>query len=376
MTQPGLLPEQFDLLEVVIRAYEAHLPDRTSFRIGRYVTGVRLTHPGLSVNDVDIHEGDLLELAEAGLVRRVSDTQFDLTAQGLNVKNSPAPMTDAGDPVGRPMPSESARTKSSTAVHWVLVASPSDVEAERAATVEAVERWNASHWREMHAVLVASRWEIAATPAQGEPQSLIDRQLVDDADIVVAIFWSRLGGGGNDKTSGTVHEINLCINRGKQVLLYFCDRDVPKNILDPEQYAALEKYQKSIRNSSLYRTFETPDQLQTLLLQDLTAAVANLAERGSSNSPGERLVADPNDALPWEDRPGAPMFSISPGLENRKKDVTLGATLRIRSEPMVGALKLSAGINEEAMLQTHLMLQNSRDPNETKHQAKPIPLTL
>ncbi|MGA7316625.1 MAG: hypothetical protein WBX22_21955 [Silvibacterium sp.] len=73
----------------------------------------------------------------------------------------------------------------------VLIASPSGVVSERDVVAEVIESWNSAHARATGVTLQARRWELDAVPALGErPQGLLNRQLVDEADFVIALFFS------------------------------------------------------------------------------------------------------------------------------------------------------------------------------------------
>ena len=107
-------------------------------------------------------------------------------------------------------------------VFKVLIASPSDVQKERETIVAVIDRWNAANSQHMGLVLEPIRWESHAYPASGDyPQGLINQQIVDDADIVVGVFWHRLGTPTPKADSGTLEEIERLRSRDKQVLLYF-----------------------------------------------------------------------------------------------------------------------------------------------------------
>src|ERR1700730_820503 len=76
----------------------------------------------------------------------------------------------------------------------VLIASPSDLAEERQAATEAVNEWNAQHAVAEAAVLLPVKWETHALPTSGaRPQAVINEQLVDHCDILIGMFWTKLG---------------------------------------------------------------------------------------------------------------------------------------------------------------------------------------
>ncbi|MGH8013167.1 MAG: hypothetical protein ACREQ4_11765, partial [Candidatus Binataceae bacterium] len=76
----------------------------------------------------------------------------------------------------------------------VLLAAPSDVTEEHALVAEAINDWNVQHGDSVAARVELMNWRTHAHPEAGRrPQALINRQFADRADVVLAIFWRRLG---------------------------------------------------------------------------------------------------------------------------------------------------------------------------------------
>lgn len=87
-----------------------------------------------------------------------------------------------------------ANASNQASILRVLIASPSDVDEEREAIRRVMEQWNAQYSSTLGAVLLPVDWRTHATLEMGErPQGILNRQLVETSDIVVAVFWTRLG---------------------------------------------------------------------------------------------------------------------------------------------------------------------------------------
>jgi hypothetical protein len=128
----------------------------------------------------------------------------------------------------------------------VLVASPGDVAEERAALRQAMWEWNDEHAAALGVVLLPVGWETHSRPELGDhPQHLIDRQIAEGADVLIGVFWTRLGTPTPEADSGTVHEIESFADAGKPVLLYFSDRPAVPTSVDLDQLGAVQKFRKA-----------------------------------------------------------------------------------------------------------------------------------
>jgi hypothetical protein len=89
----------------------------------------------------------------------------------------------------------------------VLIASPSDVSAERDVVESAIREWNANHRAQSGIMLHAVRWETHSYPATGErPQGIINRQIVDSGHLLIGIFGNRVGTPTGEAQSGTIED--------------------------------------------------------------------------------------------------------------------------------------------------------------------------
>jgi len=161
-------------------------------------------------------------------------------------------------------------------VYRVVIGSPGDLKSERFVAREAIHAWNEQNTRRLRAVLQPVMWEIHATPELGaHPQAIINRQLVDAGDILVCMFWTRLGTPTPDAQSGTVEEIRRFLKSRKPVLVYFCARSLPQAV-DIEQWERLKKFSKEIKTQGLVDQFEQPEELVEKLQRHLTRTIERL----------------------------------------------------------------------------------------------------
>jgi hypothetical protein len=94
------------------------------------------------------------------------------------------------------------------------------------------------------------RWETDAVPEQGDrPQGIINKQIVDRADVLIGAFWTRLGTETDIAASGTAEEINRFIDANKPVALYFSTQPVKLDSVDLEQYKRLQDFKRELGKS-------------------------------------------------------------------------------------------------------------------------------
>lgn len=143
----------------------------------------------------------------------------------------------------------------------VFIASPGDVNWARAQIRQSVHAWNQVHTKHRKTVLLPLGWETSSAPNMGRPaQEQINDQLVSDADILVGVFWTRLGTPTEEYDSGTVEEIERHIQAGKPTLLYFSEEPVAMSSVNRAEYERLEKFKESCQSRGLYHQFDSPAQ--------------------------------------------------------------------------------------------------------------------
>lgn len=122
----------------------------------------------------------------------------------------------------------------------VMIASPSDVAEERQLVRDAIYEWNAIHSKQFGVMLNPVGWETHVAPEMGSrPQEIINKRILNNSDILLAIFWTRLGTETGEYVSGTVEEISKHINSQKLTSIYICDKPIPPSQIT-EQYQKLQ----------------------------------------------------------------------------------------------------------------------------------------
>ena len=160
----------------------------------------------------------------------------------------------------------------------VLIASPSDMPEERQIATDVIVEWNALHAATEGVVLLPVRWETHAMPEMTErPQDAINRQLVAECDLMLGMFWTKLGTNTGIANSGTLEEIDQFVSSNRPAMLYFSRRPIDPGTIDQEQHARLRQFQHETCQKALTSSFTSLDDLRRILFRDLTRQVQTLA---------------------------------------------------------------------------------------------------
>jgi len=189
-------------------------------------------------------------------------------------------------------------------LYRVLIASPGDVTEERAIVREEVARWNSMHSESMKIILLPVGWETDATPDLRERgQAVINRQLVDSCDILIGVFWTRIGTPTPEAESGTVEEIERAVAEGKRCIVYFSDKPVSLSSVDPEQYERLKEYRKELRPSGLTRLYLDISEFKEKVFDHITATIYEFAREDVERRAAEQEARVTEQAIGLDIQP-------------------------------------------------------------------------
>ena len=159
-------------------------------------------------------------------------------------------------------------------VYKVMIASPSDVSAERSIVREVLSEWNVVNSDARRQVLLPIGWETHSVPEMGDrPQALINKQILHDCDLLVGVFWTRIGTATGEYASGTVEEIEEHIKTGRPTMLYFSSAPVLPDSVDSDQYRRLKEFKLSCQSRGLYEPYGDIQDFRTKLYRQLQLKV-------------------------------------------------------------------------------------------------------
>ncbi|MBK9624978.1 MAG: DUF4062 domain-containing protein [Rhodocyclaceae bacterium] len=143
-------------------------------------------------------------------------------------------------------------------VFKVMIASPGDVAAERNVIREVITEWNNVNADSRRTVLLSIGWETHSVPEMGNrPQAIINKQILGCCDLLVGVFWTRLGTETGAYQSGTVEEIEEHLKAGKPAMLYFSDVPVVMGSVNEAQYARLKGFRDDCMTRGLLESYSS-----------------------------------------------------------------------------------------------------------------------
>lgn len=143
-------------------------------------------------------------------------------------------------------------------VFRVFIGSPGDVRQERDIARDIIYDWNGIYAPSRGIMLQPFAWETHSVPEMGAPpQKILNKQLLKAADVLIAVFWTRIGTPTGTHRGGTVEEIEEHLAAGKPALIYFSDVPIRPDSVDDVQYQALRQFKESMKNRGLLDSYST-----------------------------------------------------------------------------------------------------------------------
>lgn len=152
----------------------------------------------------------------------------------------------------------------------VMIASPGDVEQEREEVRNAIYNWNDINSKNTSMILNPIGWETHGAPEMGDrAQALINKRLLTDCDLLIAVFWTRIGTPTGSYESGTVEEIERHIAEDKPTMIYFSKTPIDYSKVDRDQYDLLMKKKDEWKNKGRIEEFSSLQEFKDKLNKQL-----------------------------------------------------------------------------------------------------------
>lgn len=97
--------------------------------------------------------------------------------------------------------------------------------------------------------------------------------MVQQCDMLIGMFWTRLGTSTGVAESGTVEEIDLFVAARKPAFLYFSRRPIDPDRIELKQFKKLRKFKANTYKNALTGSFKSISDLRRALQSDLLRQV-------------------------------------------------------------------------------------------------------
>ena len=153
----------------------------------------------------------------------------------------------------------------------LLISCPGDVQGEVKLIEDAVGEFNELYTKPLGITIQTRHWSKSSyAQSGGKPQALLNEQFVSECDAAVAIFWTRFGTPTDEYGSGTEEEIEIMLQSGKQVFMYFSEKSCPPSQVDDEGYKRVRAFREKYKDKGVYFTYSTDEEFRKLFLAHLS----------------------------------------------------------------------------------------------------------
>jgi len=210
----------------------------------------------------------------------------------------------------------------------VMAAYPSDV-AEEAATLDSIASDLNRTIGDLHGIrFEILNWLRDVRPGLGsDAQDVINRQIGDGYEILIATFWTRAGTPTPRAKSGTIEEIEIAVAKARKngnspaILVYMKNAGAPILNLDIEQLRTLSDFRSWLNdNGILYKEFSDRTSYEATLRLDLAKVAKELAhdltnQVASTND--EAVIEEELGLLDYLDRQDASFVRMGEIIEDQ-----------------------------------------------------------
>ena len=153
----------------------------------------------------------------------------------------------------------------------LLISCPGDIKEEITSVEECVNQFNALYSDALGIEIVTKHWrKNSYAQSGGKPQSLLNKQFVNDCDAAVAILWTRFGTPTDEYGSGTEEEIEIMLASERQVFMYFSDKPLFPSQFNTDEYKKVQAFKEKYKDKGLYFSYSSSEEFRSLFFAHLS----------------------------------------------------------------------------------------------------------
>jgi hypothetical protein len=179
-------------------------------------------------------------------------------------------------------------------VYRIFIASPIDITEERKVIREKINLWNSLNSSSYQMFLHPVEGRDSAPSLKDRGQAIINK-LVDDCDLLIGIFWTRLGTKTSEAESGTVEEIDRARSTEKRCMIYFRNESESPN--DHGEYERLQKYKEKLKPNGLIDEYESIEDFTKRVFDHISSAVNEIFNENTQRLAIENRAKVTEDAI-------------------------------------------------------------------------------
>lgn len=175
----------------------------------------------------------------------------------------------------------------------IVLSCPTDVEVEKEIIQSVIEDFNRTIGNNLNITLNLKHWSTDSYAQSGGPaQELLNQQFIDDSDMIICIFWGRMGTPTEAYESGTAEEMQKAIEKGKQVFLYFSNAPISPRNLDGEQFERVQAFEKKVQDmkSVYYKNYNNIEDFKNTITTDLNLYFLNMQQAEKDNLSNQNTI--------------------------------------------------------------------------------------
>lgn len=163
-----------------------------------------------------------------------------------------------------------------TLTYDLLLSCPGDVINEQEIVQKVIDDFNSAFGKRLNTNIQYRHWSKDSVSEMGaEPQALLDKQFINDCDIILCVLKNRLGTPTQKYESGTIHEFKEAIKNGKEVALYFSDEPISPSEIDHEEKLRVEQFKAEFikENLGLFQSYKSQQEFEELVTKKIFSVI-------------------------------------------------------------------------------------------------------
>ena len=186
----------------------------------------------------------------------------------------------------------------STLLYKLLISCPSDIENEINIIKNAIQNFNKTLGDAINTKIETLYWKDDVIPQMGEDgQSIINNQIVKDADAVIAIIGEKLGSKTLRHESGTIEEIEEMLKAKKQIFLYFSNKPIDRENINNNELKKIKKFKKMYASKGIYSEYNDDYDFKEKVNRDIFKYFSNMDKYNGTYNDKKLTIKSYNNGI-------------------------------------------------------------------------------